>query len=99
MKSDLSFKRYSDEVAENINSNPKEFFNFVIQRKKSGRFPSSMKFGDFTFSNPKEISDTFARFFSSVYDSTLIRCSPETPTNSSLDLNSIKFLSIDRSGV
>lgn len=53
--SSLSFKRYSDETADKIRSNPKEFFEFVNQRKKTKKFPSMMKFGEIQASSDEKL--------------------------------------------
>lgn len=92
---DISFKKYNEEMSENLRENPKKFFDYVNQRKKTKRFPSMMKFGNKCASNDKEISDLFANFFSSVFDPPLSGCSSEPPLSTSLDLNQITFLPLD----
>lgn len=91
----LSFKRYTDDLAEKICEDPKTFFDFVNIRKKTKKFPSMMKFGNILTSSDKEIADQFANFFSSVYVPSSISCTREPPSNPPLDLNMIQFVPLD----
>jgi hypothetical protein len=91
----MSFKRFTDDITDKISDNPKEFFDFVNQRKKVKKFPSTMKLGNTSSSNEFEIAEMFASFFSSVYEPTVDFCSREAPANTKVDLNSIRFIPLD----
>lgn len=60
---------YTSRMEADLRSNPKNFFKFVNDKRKTGGFPSTLKMGDKVANTPKDMADMFADFFSSVYSS------------------------------
>lgn len=78
-----------------LKSNPKRFFNFVNERRKTKSFPSVMNFNAKTASNLKEIVNLYADFFGSVYTSHCENVTLPTSINTSLFLPKLVFSEID----
>lgn len=91
----LRYKIYVGVIVASITSNPKAFFNFVNTKKKNSKMPMLMKFGDKETSNQREIADLFADVFKSVYEPASSGCLSEAPANTRLDINCLKFTTID----
>lgn len=63
------YKSYLSRMRAKLNSNPKQFFNFVNSKRKSNGLPSHLKFGDEESSTDNGMADLFAEFFQSTYTS------------------------------
>lgn len=48
-------------------SNPKHFFQFINSKRKSDGYPSTLKYNNFSSSDPKHISNLFADFFGQAF--------------------------------
>ena len=62
-----SYANYINNAQNNLTTDPKRFWSFVNSKKKTNSYPSSMFFSDTQCSNPSDICNQFANFFSSVY--------------------------------
>jgi hypothetical protein len=78
-------------MATEIKENPKKFFDYLNERRKSKKFPSLIKFGGESAQSNEQTANLFAKFFSSVFDPCSGFCIPESPQDSSFNLNVIRF--------
>lgn len=62
-----AYQRYIAKLGNEMKHNPKSFFNYVNEKRKTNGFPTNMTFDNRTSSDPIEISNLFADFFSDVY--------------------------------
>lgn len=65
---DFLFRRYVAKSEADLAGNPKRFFGFVNNLRKSTSLPSTMFLDDRSASSPPEMSALFASFFESVFD-------------------------------
>lgn len=62
--SHYAYRRYIEEIGEDLRQNPKLFFQYVNEKRKTNGFPSSMTFKERTCNDRTEISNLFGDFFS-----------------------------------
>ena len=68
-KSSIAYNQYINNLGEEILNNPKKFFDFVNNKRKTKGYPTTMRLDQLSSSNPGVISDLFADKFQSVYGS------------------------------
>ncbi|KAL4090398.1 hypothetical protein QTP88_025247 [Uroleucon formosanum] len=61
------YKKFIERTESQLCANPKVFWKFIKKNKSSNDIPKTVHFNDITSSNDKEVSDLFAKQFSSVY--------------------------------
>ena len=61
------YKAYLTEVEQSVISNPRTFWSFINNLRKSSRIPGNMHLGGTKCESPQEIVDTFSNHFKSVY--------------------------------
>lgn len=61
------YKKFIERTEFQLCANPKVFWKFIKKNKSSNDIPKTVHFNDITSSNDKEVSDLFAKQFSSVY--------------------------------
>lgn len=66
---DQALATYTHQIEGNLRSNPKQFFNYVNDKRKSKGVPSTVKFKNSEASNEQDVANLFATFFSSIYAS------------------------------
>lgn len=77
----LDKKTYLFRMERNIRANPKDFFRYVNEKRKTDSMPSTMTFDNKKASNIKETTNLFADFFSKVYVKVENADSETTETN------------------
>lgn len=91
--------RYLSKMESSLKSNPKSFFKFINERRRSNAIPSSMKYNDLQANELQDIADLFAKFFGSVYTPTSSSTphvpNPYTNLNDSLNIPRVEFSSDD----
>jgi Reverse transcriptase (RNA-dependent DNA polymerase) len=60
-------KRRYQEAEASIKNDPKKFWSYAKELKKSGGFPNCMSYGNVNATDPSDISNLFATFFKSVH--------------------------------
>ena len=65
----------------NFAENPQAFWNYIKQKKESRTPSETKKHNDSLYSSPKEIAETFAQYFSSVYDHSVFDGTSSTVTS------------------
>ena len=70
-----AYINYISQVENSISSDPSSFWSFINSKKSTNMLPDVLKSGDSEYSDPKEVSNAFADFFSSVYST------PSTPNS------------------
>nr|CAI5822211.1 unnamed protein product [Callosobruchus analis] len=63
-----AYENYTKSVEENICQDPRSFWAFIQRNKRGSRIPNNMQLGDKRIDGGQEIVDSFANFFSSVYN-------------------------------
>ena len=62
------YNKYISQVESNLQVTIKEFWSYTKSLKKTNSYPRSLTFNDYSETNPKRLANTFAQYFSSVYD-------------------------------
>lgn len=65
--SKICYKKFIERTESQICANLKVFWKFIKKNKSSNGIPKTVHFNDITSSNDKEVSDLFAKQFSSFY--------------------------------
>ena len=86
-----SYKNYIQRIQHNLSRDPKNFWAFVNEKKKTSGFPSTMSFGNTKCSNPSEICDQFAKFSESVYVSDTFNVSGQPLSNNNINVCQLSF--------
>lgn len=81
-------------IESNINFNSKSFWSYVNGKKKSNKLPSTMKYRNQSFTDPKQIANSFADYFGSVYSDPDLQNKKHLPPRSHLSFDKI-YLSTD----
>lgn len=63
------YDRFVSDAEKSIKQDPKKFWLFVNNKKRSSRLPGRMKYEDESLSTPQEIVNAFARRFAAVFSS------------------------------
>ncbi|XP_025407654.1 uncharacterized protein LOC112681623 [Sipha flava] len=90
-------KKFIERTESQLCSNPKVFWKFIKKNKSCNDISKTVYFNDITSSNEKEVSDLFAKQFSSVYTehsinhySTISHLFYDLPSNCFFDLSFIE---------
>lgn len=92
------YKNYINHVENSIIENPKKFWAFVSNKKKSSNIPNSMTLDNEKFEGPTEVVKAFSSFFSSVYEKSeknpILKADQEAYNNTAININFIPRESI-----
>ena len=61
------YELYINNIRNNINKNPRSFWNFIESKRSNREFPNALSLDDETANNSFDISNLFAKYFSNVY--------------------------------
>ncbi|XP_044586008.1 uncharacterized protein LOC123266045 [Cotesia glomerata] len=64
----LTYNTHQQEIENNISKNPKCFWNYIKSKKQHNQFPTSFLIDNRDCSDPQQIANSFASFFSSVFN-------------------------------
>ena len=64
-----AFHKYTTDMEIELKHNPQKLWSFIKEKNNKTRIPGSMTYKDRTISGPENITEAFAEFFSSVYQS------------------------------
>lgn len=62
------YRRFIKSAEANLKNNPKSLWSYINLKKNTGGIPNEMVFEGADLTSPRMIADSFATFFSSVYD-------------------------------
>ncbi|KAL1395549.1 hypothetical protein pipiens_011164 [Culex pipiens pipiens] len=85
---DTSYRNYFAGVQDSLQSNPKNFWSYVKERKQVGEIPTEMSYREEKSTSPEAAANLFARFFESVH-------SPTEPTVTAEQLNELVTFNIN----
>lgn len=66
----LNLRNYQNNIESLLNTNPRCFFSYTKSLRKSNNLPAVMHLGNQTSDNMRDTVNLFAKYFSSVYDTT-----------------------------
>lgn len=81
----FDYSQYLIKIQKSFRSQPKKFWSFIENIKKSSGLPNSMSFNHKKADNGQEIVDLFSQYFSSVYKDT-------APTNINFQTNVVQSI-------
>ena len=62
------YLNYINKIQTNLKINPKKFWKFINSKRRNNFLPNCMHLNTDEFNTPKDIINTFANYFSSVYE-------------------------------
>jgi len=65
---ELSYTNYVEKVGSQIKTDPKSFWRFINDKRKSDEYPNFMNYGDNCSDSTEIITEYFKHFFSSTYE-------------------------------
>lgn len=66
-ESERRYNSYCESISEDIKENPSRFWKFINRKKNGSTLPNNFEYNGNEYSNPLEISEAFARYFSNSY--------------------------------
>ena len=88
------YDKYLIEIKNKVFSDSRSFFNFINTKKKSDGYPSTLNFNSESSNDAQVISDFFASFFESAFDSNNFVPSEADFSHISKKVNNFKFPSL-----
>ena len=66
--SKLAYQSFIEKTENEIKTNPKSFYKYINEKRKTDKLPSKMFYKNTESSDPENIANLFADFFCDIYD-------------------------------